>query len=69
MQIWYGELCGDVNHRQAQSCVSQDTLSIETDCFFILSCYTAANFITQSCDCERSHLQSETMQRDRKSVV
>lgn len=64
MQIWYGELCGEINHRQAQSCASQDTLSIQTDCFVILSCYTAANFIAQPCDCDRSHLQSETTQNN-----
>lgn len=64
MQIWYGELCDEINHRQAQSCVSQDTLSIQTDCFVLLSCYTVANFITQSCDCDRPHLQSEAMHND-----
>lgn len=64
MQIWYGELCDAINHRQAQSCVSQDTLSIQRDCSVILSCHTAANFITQSCDCDRPHLQSEAMQNN-----
>lgn len=42
--------------------VSQDTLSIQTDCFVILSCYTAGNFITQFCDCDRPQLWSEAMQ-------
>lgn len=64
MQIWYGELYNEIKHRQAQSCVSQDTPSIQTDCSVILSCHTAANFITQSSDCDRRHLPSEAMQND-----
>lgn len=43
-------------------CVSQDTLRIETDCLVILSCFTAGNFISQFCDCDRPCLQSEAMQ-------
>lgn len=48
--------------QSSTSCASQDTLLIQTDCFVILSCYTAGNFIAQFCDCDRPHLWSETMQ-------
>lgn len=42
--------------------VSQDTLSIQTDCFVILSCCTAGNFTTRFCDCYRPHPRSQAMQ-------
>lgn len=53
---WWNKLHASTIH------VSQDILGIQTDCFVILSCYTAGNSIAQFCDRDQPHLQSEAMQ-------